>query len=100
MIDTIMGSNERGEDMKAGTYAVYTISVSPPTHTMLDVLKQAIPSHMAIETNAAWFVPRLCTYWKGDTEEQAWQDTLRGKVHIEVAEWTPAPGYPQGDLEL
>ncbi len=85
--------DEGKQSMKPGTYAVYTISVSKSTYTIRDVLKQAIPE----------------TFWRGDAEEAAWQAELRRKMNaaddaaaliIESAEWTPAPGYPQGDLSL
>ena len=95
--------------MKAGTYAVYTISVSKSTHTVRDVLKQAIPESAIKDNGKSLVVPRLVTFWRGDVEEQAWQDELRRKLNnaddsaaliIESYEWTPAEGYPQGDLEI
>lgn len=95
--------------MKAGTYAIYTINVSKKTHTVRDVLKQAVPETAIIESGQSLIIPRLVTFWRGDTEEQSWQDELRRKLKdaddsaaliIESAEWTPAPGYPQGDTEL
>ena len=95
--------------MTPGTYAVYTISVSKSTHTVRDVLKQAVPESAIKESGKSLIIPRLVTFWRGDTEEQAWQDDLRRRLNnaddsaaliIESAEWTPAPGYPQGDLEL
>ena len=95
--------------MKAGTYAVYTISVSKSTHTVRDVLKQFVPEGTIKESGKSLIIPRLCTFWRGDTEEQAWQDDLRRRMNnadedaaliIESAEWTPAPGYPQCDLDL
>lgn len=95
--------------MKPGTYAVYTISVSKSTHTVRDVLKQAVPKTAIKESGKSLVIPRLVTFWRGDVEEQAWQDDLRRRMNnadedaaliIESAEWTPAPGYSQGDLEL
>ncbi len=52
-------------------------------------------------------IPRLFTRWRGNAEEQAWQNALMGavKAHnasiaIDVSAWDHAPGYPQGDTEL
>lgn len=95
--------------MKAGTYAIYTISVSKDTYTVRDVLKQAVPEAAIQKGRDSLFIPRLVTFWRGDVEEQQWQDDLRRRLNnadedaaliIESAEWTPAPGYPQGDLTL
>lgn len=95
--------------MKPNTYAVYTISVSPARRTLYDMLRQAIPAGAIQETKERYFVPRLVTFWRGDEEERDWQETLRRKlkevsehatVVIEANEWTPAEGYPQGDLTL
>ena len=95
--------------MKPGTYAVYTISVSKATFTVRDVLKQAIPESTVKQRGEILVIPRLVTFWRGDAEEEAWQAELRRKMNaadedaaliIESAEWTPAPGYQQGDLEL
>ena len=95
--------------MKAGTYAVYTISVSKDTYTVRGVLKQAVPEAAIKQSGDSLIVPRLVTYWRGDEQEQSWQDDLRRRMNnadpdaaliIESAEWTPAEGYPQGDLTL
>ena len=95
--------------MNVGTYAVYTISVSKSTHTVRDVLKQAVPESAIKESGKSLIIPRLVTFWRGDQEEQQWQDSLRNRLNeadkdaaliIESAEWTPATGYPQGDTEL
>ncbi len=95
--------------MNPGTYAVYTISVSKSTHTVRDVLKQAVPETAIKESGKSLIISRLCTFWRGDAEEQHWQAELRRKLNdadpaaaliIESAEWTPAPGYPQGNLSL
>ncbi len=95
--------------MKPGDYAVYTVSVSKSTHTVRDVLKQAVPEAAIKQSGKSLIVPRLVTFWRGDVEEQAWQDDLRRRLNnadehaaliIEIAEWTPVEGYPQGDLSL
>jgi hypothetical protein len=46
-------------------------------------------------------VPRLHTLWQGDEAEQAWQQSIQAALPgclIDVQDWTPAPGYPQGEL--
>ncbi len=95
--------------MNPVTYAVYTISVSKSTHTVRDVLKQAVPESAIKESGKSLIIPRIVTFWRGDADEQAWQSELRRKLNdadpaaaliIEAAEWTPAPGYPQGDIDL
>lgn len=95
--------------MKPGDYAVYTISVSKSTHTVRDVLKQSVPETAIKQSGNSLIIPRLVTYWRGDADEVAWQNSLRSRLRdadesaaliIEAAEWTPAPGYPQGDLDL
>ena len=46
-------------------------------------------------------VPRLFTLWRGDEVEQAWQQSIQKALPgalIDVADWTPAPGYPQGEI--
>lgn len=95
--------------MNAGTYAIYTISVSKNTHTVRNVLKQAIPESAIRESGQSLIVPRLLTFWRGDAEEEAWQADLRSRMHnadehaaliIEAVEWRPAPGYPKGDLSI
>lgn len=46
-------------------------------------------------------VPRLFTLWQGDTDEKAWQQAIKDAVPnclIDVKDWEPAPGYPQGEM--
>lgn len=46
-------------------------------------------------------VPRLFTLWQGDEAEQAWQRSIQNAIPhclIDVADWTPAPGYPIGEI--
>ena len=46
-------------------------------------------------------VPRLFTLWQGDEAEQAWQRSIQEALPgalIDVANWTPAADYPQGDM--
>ena len=52
-------------------------------------------------------IPRLFTFWRGDTDEQAWQARLmevvksRGaSIAIDVQPFYHAPGYPKGDVDL
>lgn len=45
-------------------------------------------------------VPRLFTLWQGDEKEAEWQKAIKAALPgtlIDVADWTPAPGYPIGD---
>lgn len=51
-------------------------------------------------------VPRLFTRWRGDDAELAWKNGIRdsvgdleGIITIHAEPWSPAPGYPQGELE-
>lgn len=46
-------------------------------------------------------VPRLYTFWRGDETEQLWQSQIKAALPtaiIDVRDWTPAPGYPQGEM--
>lgn len=46
-------------------------------------------------------VKRLTTVWQGDDQEQAWQRAIQTALPgclIDVADWTPALGYPKGDI--
>ena len=47
-------------------------------------------------------VPRLYTFWRGDESERVWQAQIKAALPtaiVDVQDWTPAPGYPQGTLE-
>ena len=60
-------------------------------------------NQMIISTDSI-IVPRLYTHWRSETAEQAWQDNLRkavgtmGTVVFDVQPWSPAPGYPMGEI--
>lgn len=46
-------------------------------------------------------VPRLVVVWQGDEAERLWQRSIQEALPgalIDVADWTPAPGYPQGEI--
>lgn len=93
--------------MKPGTYVVYTMSVSRDTYTVRHVLNQVVPDSAIKQIGESLVIPRIVTFWRGDTEERTWQEARRKAMYdadpdavlsIESAEWTPAPGYPRGDL--
>jgi len=96
--------------MDKGTFALYSITAQGREATITNLLKEAgVPISMIVKQGKSLTIPRLTTYWRGDSEEKTWQDALRKNVHeadpsasivIEAAEWTPAIGYPQGDLSL
>lgn len=51
-------------------------------------------------------VPRLCTFWRGQEQEDAWTGGIRealGKLDvgcvITCEPWAPLPGYPMGAIE-
>lgn len=50
-------------------------------------------------------MPRLCTFWRGQEQEDAWADGIREAlkkldVSCEIAcePWAPLPGYPMGAI--
>lgn len=50
-------------------------------------------------------VPRLCTFWRGQEQEDAWTSGIRealGKLDvgcvITCEPWAPLPGYPRGAI--
>lgn len=110
-------------------YVVYTISVPNIrdrilTSTVIDILRaRQIPdSYQQISPGADIYdedgeaiigqqpndvqVPRLCTFWRGQAQEDTWADGIRealGKLDLECAitcePWAPLPGYPRGAIE-
>jgi hypothetical protein len=72
----------------------------------LDSARRALEAHQVsahlIHINDSTIsVPRLFTLWQGDALEQLWQEAIKAAVPsaiIDVADWTPAPGYPQGEI--
>jgi len=47
--------------------------------------------------------PRLYCFWRSEAVENEWQRKIKEQLPsaiIDVADWTPAPGYPKGDLSL
>lgn len=109
-------------------YVVYTISVPHITSRVLaksvsDVLvARRVPgSYQRISPGAdicgedgttvagqqpsSLQVPRLCTFWRGQEQEDAWTSGIRealGKLDLECAiacePWAPLPGYPVGAI--
>lgn len=96
--------------MKEGTFALYAITATGKPATLKKTMAESsIPESMITVKGQSVTVPRMTTYWRGDAQEQAWQEALRKNVHeadpsasivIDAREWEPAPNYPQGDLEL
>lgn len=106
--------------MRKDEEVVYTIEIigftDPHTaRTISDCLsRRQVPSHYhrivlpiasADPEPGAVLVPRLFTRWRGDLEEETWQESLKTakpleglEVAISVAPWSPAPGYPQGEI--
>jgi len=88
---------------------VYTIIVPNCTDTVLiERARRELRQHgireALIHINAeagTVSVPRLCTLWQGDAAERAWQQAIQNAIPgalIDVADWTPAPGYPMGEI--
>jgi len=108
VVDAIV---EQGQsDVPArGREVVYTIVVPGCTDTVLIerarrelVARQVHDSLIHIDTDRGVVsVPRLFTLWQGDEAEQAWQHAIQTAIPgalIDVADWTPAPGFPKGEL--
>lgn len=113
-------------------YVVYTISVPnipdrKTTSTVIDVLKarQVPGSYQQVHLGADIYdsdsksgkvvigqkpstvnVPRLCTFWRGQTQEDAWTDGIREALKkldvgcvITCGPWVPQSGYPMGAMD-
>ena len=85
---------------------VYTIMVPGlTTRAAVEGARTALQKHQVarhlIHVNGDVIsVPRLFTLWQGDALEKAWQEAIKAAVPgaiIDVADWTPAPGYPIGN---
>ena len=92
-----------------GREVVYTIVVPNCTdrvkieHARLILHKHNVrPALIDIDDVAGVVsVKRLTTTWQGDEAEQSWQRTIQAALPgalIDVAEWTPASGFPKGEL--
>ena len=60
-----------------------------------------VPAHLIYISGTTVSVPRLMTIWQGDQAEQTWQQSIKAALTgalIDVADWTHAIGYPQGDI--
>lgn len=96
--------------MKQGTFALYSITASGKPASLTKALVEAsIPERLILVNGNSLTIPRMTTTWRGDSEEQSWQEKVRAAIHeadpaasivFDAREWEPAPGYPQGDLEL
>lgn len=90
--------------MNQGDYAVYTIQVTGLVKGILE--KHEVLTQYQEQSGDTFIVPRLCTFWRGDTAEEYWQDELRkallkaddkADIHIAAEPWALAPGYPMGE---
>lgn len=112
--------------MKENDEVIYTIEITGiKSQADLDAIAKDLPHHIGagkmvilpVTKTAPGLikVPRLFTSWRGDAPEQAWQQSVMEAVKgaaskgaaskgascaIDVQTWTPAPGYPQGDIDL
>lgn len=98
--------------MKQGDEIIYTIAISGIRNavnqrSIVELLPNHVGSAKMIITSGAINIPRLFTFWREDYQEQAWQQVLMeavkghgASIAIDVQPWTPAAGYPQGDVEL
>ncbi len=104
--------------MKENDEVIYTIAITG-IRTMVEQksITDELPKHVGAAKTVIFpamnsapgqiTIPRLFTSWRGDTAEQAWQTSLmeavkshRASITIDVQPWSPAPGYPMGDIEL
>ncbi len=82
-------------------------------HARRELIARQVPAHLIrvyppvvdddgkLITTGRVEVPRLFTIWQGDAEERLWQQSIQNALPsalIDVADWTPAPGYPQGEV--
>ena len=104
--------------MKENDEVIYTISITGITKLAdQDAIVKALPSYIGAGKMAILpvtktapgliNVPRFFTAWRGDESEKHWQERITDAVKehgasiaIDVQPWTPAEGYPQGDLDL
>lgn len=91
--------------MNQGEYAMYHISVTGKVKGALE--KAGLPASYISQRGNTFSIPRLCTFWRGDEAEQAWQKSLRvallaaddkAELIIAAEPWQMLPGYPQGEL--
>ena len=91
-----------------GREVVYTIVVPNCDdrvkigHARRTLIARHIPERkIRVEGGNVVSVPRFVTIWQGDEAEQAWQRSIQNAIPgalIDVQDWTPAPGYPQGEI--
>lgn len=104
--------------MKENDECIYTIAITGIKGLINQkALTDELPKHVGgvkmritpamITTPGTITIPRLYTFWRGDTSEQAWQSAIMEMVKergaacaIDVQPFAHAPGYPQGDLSL
>lgn len=98
--------NTKGATMDQGDYAMYHISATGHVKGVLE--KAGLPSSYISQRGDTFSIPRLCTFWRGDEAEQAWQNGLRvallaadnkAELIIAAEPWQMLPGYPQGEID-
>ena len=92
---------------------IYSMMVSGLTdNVQIDHARRALEAHQVsaslihiypatIDHAGHISVPRLFTLWQGDDLERLWQAAIKTALPsaiIDVADWTPAPGYPIGEI--
>lgn len=96
---------KKGTTMNQGDYAMYHISATGKVKGVLE--KAGLPGSYISQRGSTFSIPRLCTFWRGDEAEQAWQTNLRvallaaddnAELIIAAEPWQMLPGYPQGEL--
>lgn len=105
--------------MNQGDYAVYQITIngfktlSSQDEATKTLSKHSIPGRyqciVPVTKTAPGdiSVPRLCTFWRGDSDEAHWQDGLTKALHsigltditITAEPWGMLPGYPIDTME-
>lgn len=100
--------------MNPKNYAVYRIEISDLNPLAQGAVATVLAKHGALTqyqyrpNDTAIIVPRLCTFWRGDDQEAAWQKEVRaavkkategnGIVTIHAEPWSLLDGYPKGEL--
>lgn len=95
--------------MKPNDEVIYSIIVPGLSSTVKRQNAESALSSHGVPVNVRQFsldtisVPRLYTRWRGDEDEQHWQQAIKADLPtaiIDVQPWSYGPGYPKGDTEL
>lgn len=94
--------------MKPNDEIVYSLIVPNLTsavdrdNAQRELDNHGVPANLRKTDSTTISVPRLYTRWRGDTEEQTWQQTIKAALPsaiIDVQPWSHAPGYPKGEID-